>query len=39
MDFLDARRACNGTTQSYIEARAEFARSLYPIDATVGNSL
>jgi hypothetical protein len=36
VDFLDARRACNGTTQSYIEARAEYARSLYLIDATIG---
>lgn len=36
VDFLDARRACNSTTQSYNEARAEYARSLYPIDATIG---
>ena len=34
--FLDARRACNGTAQSYNEARAEYARSLYLIDATIG---
>jgi cobalt-zinc-cadmium efflux system outer membrane protein len=36
VDFLDARRACNDTTQSYNEARAEYARSLYLIDATIG---
>jgi cobalt-zinc-cadmium efflux system outer membrane protein len=36
MDFLDARRACNETTQSYNEARAEYARSIFLIDATIG---
>jgi cobalt-zinc-cadmium efflux system outer membrane protein len=36
VDFLDARRACSETTQSYIDARAEYARSLYLIDATIG---
>jgi cobalt-zinc-cadmium efflux system outer membrane protein len=36
VDFLDARRACNETTRSYNEARAEYARSLYLIDATIG---
>jgi outer membrane protein, heavy metal efflux system len=36
VDFLDARRACNDTTQSYNEARAEYARSLYLIDSTIG---
>jgi outer membrane protein, heavy metal efflux system len=36
VDFLDARRACIETTQSYNEARAEYARSLYLIDATIG---
>ncbi len=36
VDFLDARRACHDTTQSYNEARAEYARSLYLIDATIG---
>ena len=36
VDFLDARRACNAATQSYIEARAEYVRSLYLIDATIG---
>jgi outer membrane protein, heavy metal efflux system len=38
-EFLDAHRAFNDTTQSYNEARAEYARSLYLIDATVGNNL
>ena len=36
VDFLDARRACNETTQSYNEARAEYARSLFLIDSTIG---
>ena len=36
VEFLDARRACNGTAQSHNEARAEYARSLYLIDATIG---
>lgn len=36
VDFLDARRACNDTRQSYNEARAEYARSLFLIDATIG---
>jgi outer membrane protein, heavy metal efflux system len=35
VDFLDARRACNETTQSYNEARAEYARSIYLIDAII----
>ena len=35
VDFLDARRACIEMTQSYNEARAEYARSLYLIDATI----
>jgi cobalt-zinc-cadmium efflux system outer membrane protein len=39
VEFLDAQRAFNGTAQSYNEARAEYANSLYLIDATVGNSL
>jgi len=36
VEFLDARRACNGAAQSHNEARAEYARSLYLIDATIG---
>jgi outer membrane protein TolC len=39
VEFLDAQRAFNDTTQSYNEARAEYARSLYLIDAAVGNGL
>jgi outer membrane protein, heavy metal efflux system len=39
VEFLDAHRAFNDTTQSYNEARAEYARGLYLIDATVGNNL
>jgi cobalt-zinc-cadmium efflux system outer membrane protein len=36
VEFLDARRASNDTTQSYNEARAEYARSLYLIDSAIG---
>ena len=36
VDFLEAQRACNGTIQSHNDAHAEFARSLYLIDATIG---
>ncbi len=36
VDFLDAQRAYNDTIQTYNEARAEFARSLYQIDAATG---
>jgi hypothetical protein len=36
VEFLDAQRAFNDTTQRYNEARAEYARSLYPIDSTAG---
>ncbi|MBO0720462.1 MAG: TolC family protein [Blastocatellia bacterium] len=36
VDLLDARRAFNDTMQSYNEARAEYARSLYLIDSTIG---
>jgi outer membrane protein, heavy metal efflux system len=39
VEFLDAQRAFNDTTQSYNEARAEYARSLCLIDAAVGNGL
>jgi cobalt-zinc-cadmium efflux system outer membrane protein len=39
VEFLDARRASNDTTQSYNEARAEYARSLYLIDSTIGRAL
>jgi outer membrane protein, heavy metal efflux system len=36
VDFIEAQRACNGTIQSYNEARAEYARTLFLIDATIG---
>ncbi len=36
VEFLDAQRAFNETMQSYNEARAEYARSLYLIDAASG---
>jgi cobalt-zinc-cadmium efflux system outer membrane protein len=37
LEFLDAQRAYNETMQTYNQARADFARSLYGIDAAVGN--
>jgi cobalt-zinc-cadmium efflux system outer membrane protein len=36
VEFLDAVRAYNDTMQSYNEARAEYARSLYTFDALTG---
>lgn len=36
IEFLDAQRAYNETVQTWNEARAEFARSLYQIDAATG---
>lgn len=36
LEFLDAQRAYNETMQLYNEARGEFARSLYGIDAATG---
>jgi outer membrane protein, heavy metal efflux system len=36
VEFLDATRAYNETIQTYNEARAEFARSLYLIDSVTG---
>jgi outer membrane protein, heavy metal efflux system len=36
VEFLDAVRAFNETMQSYNEARAEFARSLYTLDSIGG---
>jgi cobalt-zinc-cadmium efflux system outer membrane protein len=36
IEFLDAQRAYNDTIQTYNEARAEFAKSLYAIDAATG---
>jgi len=39
VEFLDAQRAYNDATQSFNEARAAVARSLYQIDAATGRSL
>lgn len=36
VEFLDAQRAFNDTMQSHVSARAEFARSLYLIEAVSG---
>ncbi len=36
VEFLDAVRAFNDTTRSYNEARADYARSLYSLDAIAG---
>ena len=36
VEFLDAVRAFNDTTRSYNEARADYARSLYTLDALSG---
>ena len=36
IEFLDAQRAFNETIQSYNDARAEYARSLYLIDSATG---
>jgi cobalt-zinc-cadmium efflux system outer membrane protein len=38
IEFLDAQRAFNETMQAYQDARAEYARSLYLIDAVTGAS-
>jgi cobalt-zinc-cadmium efflux system outer membrane protein len=39
VDFLDAQRAFNDTRQSYNNARADYARSLYTIDAVSGKAV
>lgn len=39
LEFLDAQRAYNDTMQTYNQARGEFARSLYGIDAATGTAL
>ena len=36
VEFLDAVRAFNDTMQSYNQARADYARSLYTLDAISG---
>jgi outer membrane protein, heavy metal efflux system len=38
VEFLDAVRAFNDTMQSYNEARADYARSLYALEALSGGS-
>jgi outer membrane protein, heavy metal efflux system len=38
LEFLDAQRAYNEAIQAHNEARAQFARSLYGIDAAIGAS-
>lgn len=39
VDFLDAQRAFNDTMQTYNEARAEYARSLYSIESVSGKEI
>ena len=39
VEFLDAQRAFNDARQSYNDARADFARSLYTIDAISGRTV
>jgi len=39
VEFLDAQRAFNDVTQSYNEARANYARSLYLLDAVTAKSV
>src|SRR5262249_14901248 len=38
LEFLDAQRAYNEAMQAYNDARGEFARSRYGIDAAIGAS-
>ena len=39
VEFLDAQRAFNDIMQSYGEARANYARSLYLIDSVTGSAM
>jgi cobalt-zinc-cadmium efflux system outer membrane protein len=39
IEFLDAQRAFNDVTQSYNEARAGYAKSLYLIDSVAASSI
>lgn len=39
VEFLDAQRAYNETIQTYNEARAEYARSLYLMDSVSGKAV
>lgn len=38
VDYLDAQRAFNDTMTAYIEARAEYARSLYQLETVSGEA-
>ena len=39
VEFLDAERALNDTTQSYNDARADYARNLYLLEAVAGQGV
>jgi len=39
LELLDAQRAFNETMQAYLDARAEYARALYTIDAASGKAV
>ena len=39
VDFIDAVRAYNDTMQTYNDARADYARSLYGLDAATGSTI
>jgi len=39
IEFLDAQRTFNDTRQSYHQARADYAKSLYQLDAVSGASV
>lgn len=39
LEFLDAQRAFHETMQAYNEARAEYARSLYTLEAVAGKAV
>ena len=39
VEFLDAQRAFNDTIQSYNDARADYARSLYQLDSVSGEAV
>jgi cobalt-zinc-cadmium efflux system outer membrane protein len=38
LEFLDAQRAYNETVQAHNQAQADFARSLYSVDAATGTT-
>jgi cobalt-zinc-cadmium efflux system outer membrane protein len=39
VEFLDAQRAFNDTMQTYNDARANYARSLYSIETVSGTTV